>query len=172
MRRSLPYLALACTLFVPAWAQTQVWSEAPKTQRWSDPPPPTQQWSEAPQRPSAPPPTVPEPRRNTWSSNQPLPGPSTAPNPPAATPTGRTSQWSTPTYTQRRSDEDIQRQVDAISRDAERRALAGQGGWNNGRNGSQVPDQVWRDHMDRSRAQDQFQRDQDAYYERQRQYNR
>ncbi|MCK0505818.1 hypothetical protein [Aromatoleum anaerobium] len=84
----------------------------------------------------------------------------------------RTTQWSTPTYTQRRSDEDIQRQVDAISRDAERRALAGQGGWNGGHSGSQVPDQAWRNHVDRSRAQDQFQRDQDAYYERQRQYNR
>ncbi|NMG17014.1 hypothetical protein GPA24_16020 [Aromatoleum bremense] len=62
--------------------------------------------------------------------------------------------------------------MDAISRDAERRALAGQGGWNGGHSGSRVSDQAWRNHMDRSRAQDQFQRDQDAYYERQRQYNR
>lgn len=164
MPRTLCYFALAYSLTLSAWAQTQVWSEAPKTQRWS----------EAPQRPAAPPPAHPSPPANQWSNSHALPDPASNARPPAA-PGGtaaRTGQWSTPTYTQRRSDEDIQRQVDSISRDAERRALAGQGASNGGRSGSQVPDQAWRDHMDRSRAQDQFQRDQDAYYERQRQYNR
>ncbi|MDY0107210.1 MAG: hypothetical protein RBS27_11090 [Giesbergeria sp.] len=162
MQRSLCTLTLACSLFLPAWAQTQVWSEAPKTQRWS----------EAPQRPAAPTPAPPAPRTNQWSNSHALPGPTATTRPPAATgnTAGRTSQWSTPTYTQRRSDEDIQRQVDAISRDAERGARTGQGYWNGGQGSRQVPDQAWRDHMDRSRAQDQFQRDQDAYYERQRQY--
>lgn len=162
MQRSLCTLTLACSLFLPVWAQTQVWSEAPKTQRWS----------EAPQRPAAPAPVQPAPRTNQWSNNHALPGPTATTRAPAATgnTAGRTSQWSTPTYTQRRSDEDIQRQVDAISRDAERGARNGQGYWNGGQGARQVPDQAWRDHMDRSRAQDQFQRDQDAYYERQRQY--
>lgn len=159
MQRSLCFLALACSLTVPAWAQAQVWSESPKTQRWS----------EAPQRPATPPPAQPSPHTSQWSNSHALPNPAgTAPGGTA----GRTGQWSTPTYTQRRSDEDIQRQVEGISRDAERRALAGQRGGNGGHSGSQVPDQAWRDHVDRSRAQDQFQRDQDAYYERQRQYNR
>ncbi|QTQ33603.1 Uncharacterized protein pbN1_36180 [Aromatoleum bremense] len=164
MQRTWCYLALACSLTLPAWAQTEVWSEAPKTQRWS----------EAPQRPATPPPAQPSPRTNQWSNSHALPDPASTARPPAAPggTAGRTAQWSTPTYTQRRSDEDVQRQVDAISRDAERRALAGQGGWNGGHSGSRVSDQAWRNHMDRSRAQDQFQRDQDAYYERQRQYNR
>ncbi|KON79346.2 hypothetical protein PA01_12365 [Azoarcus sp. PA01] len=114
------------------------------------------------------------PSTGQWSNSHALPASASTARPPAAPggTAGRTGQWSTPTYTQRRSDEDIQRQVDGISRDAERRALAGQRGGNAARSGSQVPDQAWRDHMDRSRAQDQFQRDQDAYYERQRQYNR
>lgn len=166
MQRPLCTLTLACSLFLPAWAQTQVWSEAPPTQRWSQAP-------QRPMQPAPPAPPAPAPRTPQWSTQHALPGAAPAARAPAApdAAAGRTTQWSTPTYTQRRSDADIQRQVDAITRDAEHRARAGQGGWSGGRSASQVPDQAWRDHMDRSRAQDQFQRDQDDYYRRQREFS-
>lgn len=140
-------LALALAVLpVPALAQTQVWSQAPKTQRWSDPPP-------TPPAPAQP--QQPAPRTAVPQQPQPY-----------------TSQWAAPVHTQRRSEADIQRQIDAISHNAERDARAGRGAGLNRSPASQVPDQVWRNHMDRTRAQEQWQREQDAYHERQRQYNR
>lgn len=115
----------------------------------------TQVWSEAP-------------KTQRWSE---APAPSTPPPASTGTAPGRTQQWAAPTYTERRSDADIQRQVDAIARDAERGARAGRGYWNGGQGSAQVPDQAWREHMQRSRAQDQFQREQDEHYRRQREFN-
>ncbi len=123
---------LLCAIALPAWGQTKVWSESPRTGTWSSAPVP-------------------------------------APQAPAGSGAGRTEQWSAPVYTKRRSDEDVQRQVDGIARDAERRARAGAAPIPSNR--QSVPDQVWRDHVDRTRAQDQFQREQDAYNQRQRYHN-
>ena len=136
-------LGLACTLGWPAAAQTRVWSQAPTTQRWS----------EAPQPAASPSPTSPP------TTTSPAPG--------------HTSLWAQPVTTQRRSDADIQRQVDGMVRDAEQRARAGQGAWSGSSKNSALPqDQAWRNHIERSRAQEQFQRDQDAYDRRQREYQR
>ena len=137
-------LSLACTLSWPAAAQTRVWSQAPTTQRWSEAPPPTANTPAAPTTPAT-----------------------TSPAP------GHTSLWAQPVTTQRRSDADIQRQVDGMVRNAEQRARAGQGAWSGPSKGSALPqDQAWRNHIERSRAQEQFQRDQDAYDRRQREYQR
>ena len=58
-------------------------------------------------------------------------------------------------------------------RNAEQRARAGQGAWSGSSKNSALPqDQAWRNHIERSRAQEQFQRDQDAYDRRQREYQR
>ncbi|WP_313074872.1 hypothetical protein [Melaminivora sp.] len=155
MQRALRvFLSLsACALGLPAGAQTQVWSEAPRTPVWSEAPhtqvrpeaPRTQRWSEAP------------------APAQPAPAPQSAP--------GQTRLWAVPTHTERRSDADIQRQVDSIVRSVERDTRAGRGASGGNAPASQVPDQVWRDHVDRTRAQQQWQREQDAHYERQRQFN-
>ena len=83
----------------------------------------------------------------------------------------KTQQWSSPTFTQRRSDAEVQRQVDAITEDAERRA-ASTASHQRGpsRAGASVQEKVWRDHMDRTNAQNEFQRQQDEYYRRQQQF--
>ncbi len=104
------------------------------------------------------------PRTGTWSS-----APTPAPQAPTGGGAGRTEQWSAPVHTRRRSDEDVPRQVDGLARDAERRARVGATPMPP--NGQAVPDRIWRDHMDRMRAQDQFQREQDAHNQRQRYHN-
>ena len=130
-------------------ACTLCWPAAAQTRVWSEAPT-TQRWSEAP-----------APTANTPAT------PATSPAP------GHTSLWAQPVTTQRRSDADIQRQVEDMVRDAEQRARAGQGAWSGSSKNSALPqDQAWRNHIERSRAQEQFQRDQDAYDRRQREYQR
>ncbi len=138
MRRILLTAALAGAA-LPAWGQTTQWSQPTRTGNWSE----------------------------TFT----LPSPAApAPAAPAASPgTARTGQWAAPVHTERRSDQDVQRQVDGIVRDAERRARAGAGAAPAGTAAAgDVRDRVWRDHVERTRAQEQFRREQDAHYERQR----
>ncbi len=82
---------------------------------------------------------------------------------------GQTQPWATAPVTRRRSDAEIQQQVDGIVRDVERRTSGmGAGGAASGQSGASVPDRAWRSHMDRTRAAEEVRRDQERYNAQQR----
>ena len=124
-----------------------------------------------------------------WSENLVLPsqgGGRAAPAPaqPRATNPGYTQQWSAPTYTRqwsaptytrRRTEAENRAIADRMIERARRDAREGRGAgldYYQRRNASNVPNQVWRDHIARDRANEAFQRNQDAYYSRQQYYSR
>lgn len=111
---------------------------------------------------------------NRWSDDLVLPSPGgsrATPAQPQATAPTRAGPWSAPTYTRQRSAAENQVIVDRMVERARRDAREGRGAGLDhvqGRAAPTVPDKVWRDHIARDRANEAFQRNEDAYFAHQR----
>jgi hypothetical protein len=111
-----------------------------------------------------------------WSDDLVLPSPEVAPTAPApaqpqASVPGVTQPWSTPVYTERRTDAENQEIVDRIVERVEGDVRAGRGaGLDRYQGGAaaSLPDQVWQEHLARDRANEAFHRREEEHSSRQR----